>query len=196
MMTKTLKLLLISILFFSCEEDSSTNIKKDTFKVEKKEDKEVVLTNFEIENYVNRVDSLFNNGLLEERKYPNRSRGALTGHFKGDDLVYYEGMKAGEFGFVLHKGYLSKSKFYKLITKNYLETENGVPEPDENGYINRDKIVFDDEVTTLFFTKTKQMLIVLNGDEISHHIDTWNQIQEQEISSANEIVIELNSITK
>jgi hypothetical protein len=154
------------------------------------------LTKNEIEIYTKKVDSLFLNGLLEERIYPNRSKhaGVLTGYFENNNLVYYEGMTAGEFGYLFQKGYLRNSKFYKLITKSHIEAENGVPEPNQDGEVDKDNIVFNNEITTVHFTENIEMLIVLNGKEISHHLGKRNSILNNEINRAKEIVLEVNSI--
>ncbi len=120
-MTNSLKILFLILTLSSCKTKTgkeSVELKSDSQKEIKQEPKSV-LTDFTITE----IDSLFDNGILTKKFYPNMSScgGGLYGFYFNEELKLIDSKYQGEQGYSSRKIYWNGNEILKIKYREYFE---------------------------------------------------------------------------
>jgi hypothetical protein len=118
-MTNSLKIILLILTLVSCKTETgkkSVELKSDSRKEIKQEPK-TELTDFTITE----IDSLFDNGILTKKFYPNMSfcGGGLYGFYYNDELKLIDSKYQGELGYSSRKIYWNGDEILKIKYREY-----------------------------------------------------------------------------
>mgnify|MGYP006908340717 CR=1 FL=1 len=74
-----------------------------------------------IEEYVTKIDSLYNHGILEAKEYSNMSYcgGHLIGYYINSELVFLKSVYSAELGYSSKTAYFKDSSIAKIIYKEH-----------------------------------------------------------------------------
>lgn len=117
-MTNNFKIIFLILTLTSCKTEigKSVDLKSDQKLVAEQKQKTELL-NFTIRE----IDSLFDNGILSKKFYPNMSAcgGGLYGFYYNNDLILIDSKYGAELGFSSQKIYWNENKILKIKYREY-----------------------------------------------------------------------------
>ncbi|UKN03774.1 hypothetical protein K6119_09755 [Paracrocinitomix mangrovi] len=192
----------IIMLFFSCSDQTDSGISENDAEVERipiTAVENIAASEFEINQFVKLTDSLYENNKLKKIEYHEMSLcgGALAGYTLGDSIMFLSGLHAVGFSHTISKCYFKDSILYKTITTtHYTTNEEDSTIYNNDGKIEPSLLKYSNEIVTILYTEEPKMIKTIDGEETSHHIDTWNNIIEHKRQCASEMRFEILSELK
>lgn len=142
------------------------------------------------------IDSLYNNGILTEKFYPNMSAcgGSLSGYYFDDQLVFIDATYSGELGYTRKKMYLAEKDFSKIIYQEHFpEMEKYKRKYPLNKYdFDPTKVTFTDTIYEIKIKPSLEFKKSYLNNVLSTKADTI--LIKKLIDCGNKMIAELNSI--
>ncbi|AUC15882.1 hypothetical protein BTO06_12290 [Tenacibaculum sp. SZ-18] len=173
-MTKSLRIIFLILILSSCKTETGKKSveSKPDIKIEIEQEQKTELTNFTIME----IDSLFDNGILTKKFYPNMSvcGGGLYGFYYNDELKLIDSKYGAELGFSSKKIYWNGNKILRIKYREYFPEDGKYLKkyPLEKYEYDPSKMTYSDTIYETTFMNKYEFNKIADSKVVSTIIDS------------------------